>query len=186
MKNNLYVLRHCKTIFNTKNIISGQTNCPLIDFFVNDSILKNESPLNSYILITSPLSRCVCTGKILQSQSGLLFSTFVDNRLIERNMGILEGKKRCDLIKEYPVYFCDGRFKDYMTPPRGESYSDFKSRVVSFASTMEKLLFKNNVIICSHNQTLRMLTAIINHKDYTDIPKYPNGVVMKILGADSV
>lgn len=180
MKNNLYVLRHCKTMFNAENIISGQADCPLIEFFVNDSILKSESPFNSYILITSPLSRCVCTGKILQLQSESRFSTFIDNRIIERNMGILEGKKRSDLIKEYPTYFYNGRFKDYMTPPMGESYSDFKSRIVSFVPTMEKLLFKNNVIICSHNQTLRMLTAIINSKGYTDIPKYPNGVVTKI------
>lgn len=105
MKNKLYVLRHCKTLFNEENIISGQTDCPLIDYSVDYSVLSKESYLKSYILISSPLNRCVVTGKILQSQSKLQMSTFIDFRIIERNMGILEGKKRSDLVKVYPDYF---------------------------------------------------------------------------------
>ena len=137
--------------------------------------------MKSYILISSPLNRCVLTGKILQSQSKLQISSFIDSRIIERNMGILEGKRRYELFKEYPDYFFNGHFKDYMTPPMGESYDDFRFRIASFSSSMEKLLTENNIIVCSHNQALRMLTAIINDKQYEDIPKYPNGIVQEFL-----
>ena len=181
MRKKLYFLRHCKTLFNKENIVSGQTDCPLMDYSVDYSILSEESHLKSYILISSPLNRCVLTGKILQSQSKLQISSFIDSRIIERNMGILEGKKRCELLKKYPDYFFNGHFKDYMTPPMGESYDDFRFRIASFSSSMEKLLSKDNIIVCSHNQALRMLTAILNNKQYKDIPKYPNGVVKEIL-----
>lgn len=181
MEKKLYVLRHCKTLFNEENIVSGQTDCPLIDYSVDYSILSKESHLKTYVLISSPLNRCVITGKILQLQSKLQITSFIDSRIIERNMGILEGKKRCELFKEYPDYFFDGHFKDYITPPMGESYDTFRFRIASFSTSLEKLLSKNNVIVCSHNQALRMLTAIINNKQYKDIPKYPNGIVQEFL-----
>ena len=181
MKKKLYVLRHCKTLFNEKNIVSGQTDCPLLEYPVNYSILSKESQLESYILISSPLNRCVLTGKILQTQSGLQISSSTDSRIIERNMGILEGKKRCELFKEYPDYFFNGHFKEYMTPPMGESFDEFKFRITSFSHSIEKMLLKNNIIICSHNQALRMLTAIIKDKQFENIPKYPNGLVQKLL-----
>lgn len=179
MRKKIYVLRHCKTLFNDENIVSGQTDCSLIDYSVDYSILNKESYLNSYILISSPLKRCVLTGEILKAQSKLLISSFIDSRIIERNMGIMEGRKRNELIKEYPNYFFNGHFKSYMTPPMGESYDDFKFRITSFFPSVEKLLLENNVIICSHNQTLKMLTAIIRDKRYEDIRNYPNGIVQE-------
>lgn len=181
MKKKLYVLRHCKTSFNEKNIVSGQTDCPLLEYTVDYSILIKQSRFESYILISSPLNRCILTGKILQLQSKLQISSFIDSRIIERNMGILEGKERCELFKEYPDYFSNGHFKEYMTPPMGESYDDFKLRITSFFYSIEKLLLENNIIICSHNQALRMLTAIIKSKRYKDISKYPNGIVRELL-----
>lgn len=177
MGKKLYVLRHCKTLFNAENIVSGQADSPLIDCSVDYSILSKEGHLKSYLLISSPLNRCILTEKILRSQSKLPISAFIDSRIIERNMGLLEGKKRCDLVKEYPDYFFNGHFKGYMTPPMGESYDDFRFRIASFASFMEKLLLEHNIIVCSHNQALRMLTAIINGTQYEDIPQYPNGIV---------
>lgn len=181
MKKKLYVLRHCKTLFNKENTVSGQTDCPLLEYSVDYSILRKESDLESYILISSPLSRCILTGELLQSQLNFDIPSYIDFRIIERNMGIFEGKKRCELLKKYPYYFFNGHFKEYMTPPMGESYEDFRLRIISFASSMEKMLFDNNIIICSHNQALRMLTAVIKGKQYEEISKYPNGVVKEIM-----
>lgn len=181
MRKKLYILRHCKTTFNEENIVSGQMDCPLIDYSVDCSILSKEKHLKSCILISSPLKRCVLTGEVLQLKSELKIYSFIDSRILERNMGKLEGKKRCDLIKEYPDYFFDGRFKDYMTPPMGESYEDFRFRIASFFSSVKKLLSEHNVIICSHNQALRMLTSIMTGEHYGDIPKYPNGIVKEFL-----
>ncbi len=181
MRKKLFVLRHCKTLFNEENIVSGQTDCPLLEYSIDYSILRKENYLKSYILISSPLSRCVLTGKMLQSQSKFQISSSIDFRIIERNMGILEGKKRCELLKKYPDYFINGHFKEYMTPPMGESYDDFRFRITSFACSIEKMLLENNIIICSHNQALRMLTAVIKGKQYEEISKYPNGIVQEIL-----
>lgn len=180
MRKKLYVLRHCRTLFNAENIVSGQIDCPLIDYSLDFSVLEKEDCDNPYILIFSPLKRCVLTAKTLQIQSKLNIASFMDSRLVERNMGLLEGKKRSNLVKDFPNYFCNGHFKDYMTPPMGENYHDFEIRIASFASSIEHLLSENNVIICSHNQTLRMLTAIITNREYTDIPKYSNGIVKEI------
>lgn len=181
MNNKLYVLRHCKTFFNERNIVSGQMDCPLTDSFIDYSILNNGNSCKPYILICSPLSRSILTGKMLQTQSKLQMSTFTDSRILERNMGIFEGKKRSQLVKEYPDYFINGHFIYYMTPPGGESYQKFKYRVLSFASFIEGMLLECNVVICSHNQTLRMLTAIMSRKKYEDIPKFPNGIMKEIL-----
>lgn len=164
-----------------KIFFSGQTDCPLSEYSVDYSVLSKEGHSETYMLISSPLSRCVLTGKILQLQSKLQISFSIDSRIIERNMGILEGKKRCELFKKYPNYFFDGHFKEYMTPPMGESYDDFKFRITAFSYTIEKLILKNNIIICSHNQALRMLTSVINGKQHESIPKYPNGIVKELL-----
>ena len=161
-------------------MISGEIDCPLIDYSVNNSILSKECNLKSYILISSPLNRCILTAKILQSQSKFQIPSFIDSRIIERNMGVLEGKKRCNLVKDYPNYFFNGHFKDLMIPPKGENYDDFRIRISSFSSFVEKLLLEHNIIVCSHNQVLRMLTAIVNGKQYEYVPKYPNGIVMEL------
>lgn len=180
MKHKLYMLRHCKTTFNKENIMSGQSDCPLLEYIIDDSALKNQQFLEPYILICSPLNRCVCTGILLQQQLKVHFYTVIDHNLLERNMGIFEGNKRTDLVKTYPDYFLNGHYKELMTPPMGESFFSFKTRVNNFSFTLEKMMLKYNVIVCSHNQTLRMLTAILNGKNYTDIPNYLNGVVVKI------
>ena len=180
MAKELYILRHCKTLFNKKNIISGQMDCPLINYDIDYYVLSEKDPSSLYVLISSPLSRCLLTGKILQEQSQLQISYHIDSRIIERNMGMLEGKNRNDLIQKYPDYFNNGHFKSYITPPMGESYHAFQSRIASFVPDIENLLLEHNVIVCAHNQSLRMFTSIISGKSYTDIPQYPNGKVIRI------
>ena len=42
-------------------------------------------------------------------------------------------------------YFFNGHFKEYMTPPMGESFDEFKFRITSFSHSIEKMLLKNNL-----------------------------------------
>lgn len=112
MKKKLYVLRHCKTLFNEKNIVSGQTDCPLLEYSVNYSILSKESQLESYILISSPLNRCVLTGKILQTQSGLQISSSTDSRIMKEIWGFWKVKNDANYLKNIQITFLMGILKN--------------------------------------------------------------------------
>ena len=159
----LFVIRHCESVANSKDLISGQTDVPVGDCIINMQEYA-KTQFKNLLILSSPLSRCKETAEKLKIYLPMLMKDIViDNNLIERNMGIFEGEKREVLVQRYPDYFTKGRFIHHKTPPEGETFDSFYERIRSFSSTLYSILDKNDVIICSHNQTLKLLYAIMKN-----------------------
>jgi len=179
MSKNILLLRHCRTRFNDLNIISGSDDSCAINhdaqIFIVDDFVKH----NDLLVFSSPLMRCVQTVELLKETRGLSFDYSKDARLIERNMGIFEGRERKALFVEYPQLFTNAQFNFASTPPSGETYSAFYDRVHSFYFEHIKSSMARHILICSHNQTLRVLYALINQVTVADIwysKNFKNGV----------
>ncbi len=180
--NHLFFLRHCQSLYNVQEKISGQADCPIVHKIIDCSILKEILSSENVIIISSPLTRCLDTVNLLQNSVSVTWPIIVDKTIIERGMGRWEGQKKNIIIKQFPEFFYDGKFIVKLTPiGGGEKYVDFKNRLIFFIHTVKELLKEKHIIVCSHNQTLRMITALIINKNFDTIPPYPNGVVTKIL-----
>ena len=164
----LYVIRHCATEDNASNLISGNSDVPIIDRTVDISCYTKSDKIKVY---SSPLKRCIQTGNILRGKIGFKRMQ-LDSRLKERNMGIFDGVDRKICIQKCADMFTsDGKFILEKTPPNGESFNEFYERVSQFWSDISIELENYDIIVISHNQTLKVLYSIVNGLDIESIWK---------------
>lgn len=160
--NNIFFLRHLKTSNNDLCIISGQRDSEITD--VNRHFI--DMSRFDKIYCSSSL-RCVKTLELLGTQSYTVSDIVYDKRLLERNMGNLEGMKKEDAKKKYSELFNGGTFNVFSTPPQGESYECFKERITEFYNEYLCEKESNNILVCSHNQTLKLLRLLVLEKHIT-------------------
>jgi broad specificity phosphatase PhoE len=148
-----------------------------------DASAYDSSELKQTIVISSSASRCLKTAEklreIIHAENALL----IDNRLVERCMGSFEGRSREEVIKENPLWYNGDKFIYNLTPPKGESFESFFGRVDNFRVYLDEILSDHNVIVCSHNQTLKLLYSIMMNIKPNKIwysKNFENGVLYKI------
>ncbi len=176
----IYFLRHIKTTYNLENRISGSFDAePLPDQAL---MFSEEYSVHFHHVISSPLKRCRATVALLPSDS--YDELHFCDQLIERNVGILEGMPRDQAISEYPQLFCNGKLDVTATIPNGESVSEVSRRISSLAEALSQVSDRINVLVCSHNQTLKILYATLKglpiSNDYWRKINFPNGTVVNI------
>lgn len=147
-------LRHAKTRHNQEKRISGRSmELPIAEA----GEIVCDIPIDC--VLCSPAVRCRQTLDIFLQRHPVEQVCF-DENLLERGMGIMEGKLRCDMVQMYPELFQDQRFRLHETPPMGESFVDFHGRVVQFWEQV-RAAHTGTVLICAHNQILKMLYFVI-------------------------
>lgn len=159
--NNIFFLRHLKTQNNDLCIISGQSDSEIIQ---KKDLEIDLSRFDKIYCSTS--ERCIKTIELLRNKLTKI-DIIYDERLQERNMGLLEGMFKKNVEKKYSELFIEGSFKIFETPPQGESYKCFIERVKDFYIDFLSVNQGNKILICSHNQTLKLLRLLILEKDIT-------------------
>lgn len=180
IENHLYFLRHFKTLNNINNVISGRSVSPV----VATNIFTSTNTIFSKIYC-SPAERCQITMNALPNIVLKNAEIIVDERLLERNLGVLEGIPRNTAIKSYPNLFSNSKLDVFSTPPHGESYETFFERLFQFYIDLtNNMIDTQNILICSHNQTLKMLYHIVTKNNITSISwekiSFDNGVITPI------
>ena len=97
----------------------------IIDFTELNSI-------NDMKIFSSSSIRCRETVYNLFTNLHVEIPTVYLDQLLERSMGRFEGKKRDELVTEFPEYFIEDKFIFYLTPPQGESYGEICKRADMF------------------------------------------------------
>ena len=103
------------------------------------------------IIITSPLKRAKHTAEIINECQNV--NIIIDDRLIERNYGKLEG---CEFHKEY----CDLSFD--FEKVGGESMSIYKTRLKDFMDDVKRNYSSKKVLVVSHNGVISIISWILN------------------------
>lgn len=173
----IYLLRHLKTGNNANGRISGQSETVILN---GEKIIDENGVVSRIQLIyTSPATRCLDTLKI----AGIKGTLIQDVRLMERNMGIFEGRIRNEIKAEYPEYFTFEKFDVFQTPPKGETFKKFYHRLYAFYDENLKDI-EQDILVCSHNQVLKVLKSIIQHKEitrtYWNLQNFENGKIYSI------
>lgn len=176
----IYFLRHIKTIHNQRNLISGCADTePLSE---QSLILPTELSVHFDRVLSSPLKRCKATIELLPIHC--YDSIEFTEQLIERNVGILEGLSKTTAVKQYPHLFCEGKLDVNAAIPNGESVVMVAERVSSLAKEIARESQTMNILVCSHNQTLKVLLAVLKEipltNDYWREINFKNGTLVNI------
>ncbi len=118
-------------------------------------------------LTTSPLSRCVESGRIIGQH--LKIVPELCNAFTEINLGDWDGLTRKDIDKKFPGSWQQrGANLAFYRPPRGENFNDLRQRVIpAFTHITDNL--KKDVAIIAHAGVNRVILAAILQIPLTDI-----------------
>lgn len=150
------IIRHGQTDYNYEGKIQGRSNIPLNDAGRRDckKLKYNIKDEQFDICFSSSLIRAVETAMILV---GDRVEIKIDDRLMERNFGKLEGMsfKKYDGVKywDYNLNLDDNGI---------EPVQDIIKRVNSFINYLEKNYKDKNILIVTHGSIVRGLHHILH------------------------
>lgn len=183
--NGLFVMRHCKTQNNIEHRISGQTDTPIVDYTTDTSILdKTIVKQLGLVIISSPSPRCMHTSELIAKQYNGQITIQPDDRLLERSMGMWEGKLKSSIIARKPCRIINSYFDPNFIPPGGESINSCIQRIEAFLFDLGNQQLNCPVLICGHNQILKILKfQIYNLHDlsnYWGTELFQNGKIERL------
>ena len=152
----IYFLRHIKTVYNRDNIISGIADAETLP---GQALLYDPALPFFDCILCSPLLRCRETVKLLPQdlKSNIIYL----DALKERDLGILEGVKRSTAMYQYPDLFINSKLNVSKPIPDAESIEDVQRRLRAEVLPLLRAHIHENILICSHNQTLKILYALL-------------------------
>ncbi len=173
----IYLVRHAETVFNQKNKLQGLINIELSEKGLRQANLLRQK-FNSYdvdLCYSSPLLRTMQTAFTLVGDRCLILK---DERIIERNLGQLEGKSRRSYdVEKYWDY--DLNSNDFGV----EKVQDLYQRCEEFISDILDKHSDQKILIVSHSAVIRCLFYILNDVDRRNVKKFkiPNCYFQQIV-----
>jgi 2,3-bisphosphoglycerate-dependent phosphoglycerate mutase len=166
MISKLFVFRHAETTDNRRRIFSGWRDPKLTSKGLRQAQeiaeqLKQEKIDYAY---TSHLRRARKTLEIVLELHPDV-PVFIDDRLIERCYGLLQGRSKKKVAEERPEWFAQVHRGYDFPPPEGESLKMVEKRTLPFLEQLETWLGQNrgNVAISCHGNSLRPIRRAFEH-----------------------
>ena len=162
------LFRHGQTYYNKSCRFTGDINSHLTAQGVRDAkkvAEKLKGKIIDYAFHTH-LSRSKDTLKYVLRQHPECKRIILDDRMIERDYGLLKGKYHARIIAEYGQKQFDLWHRSYDTkPPGGESVKDVGKRVESFIKDLVIFIkkHKGNVAISAHGNSMRPFRKHFEH-----------------------
>jgi len=162
----IYLFRHGQSTFNRDKKFTGWLNPPLTKKGISQAktIAEKLKSKKFQIAFETKLKRSKQTLKEVLKYHPECKKIIVDNRMIERNYGILNGKTHNEFIKKFGKEEYDIIHRGWNNPPqKGESFSMVEKRVKPFMKYLFKLMRKNkcNVAISAHGNSIRLFRKIM-------------------------
>lgn len=159
----IYLVRHAETSFNRKHKLQGLINEELNENGLRQANLLRQkfSHCDVDFCYSSPLLRTMQTAFTLVGDRCLILK---DDRIIERNLGQLEGKNRKLYdVKKYWDY-------DLNSDDLGvEKIQDLYKRCEDFLNEICSKHEDKKILVVSHSAVIRCLHYIMNNVDIRNI-----------------
>ena len=120
------------------------------------------------VVYTSPYVRACETSRIALDAAGIDADSIhfvVDERLREREFGVLDRLTRLGIKERYPeqAEFRAHLGKFYHRPPGGESWADVLLRLRSLVDTLTRECCDERVLVVSHQVVVLMFRYVLEH-----------------------
>ena len=156
----IYVARHGKTDWNAAGKIQSRSDIPLNETGREQAraLAAEIAGISIDVCYSSPLSRAMETCEIA---TGGKYDIIIDDRLIERNYGELEGTVAWDKVKECHTYDIKGYWNSANeTLIKGtESLEQLRTRIFSFFDDVIRKHPNKNIFVVSHSGAIRMMRS---------------------------
>jgi len=158
----LHLIRHAESTINADKRVTGLQDIELTFYGEKQASYLGTKLLKQYDLaFVSGLQRAQKTLQIaIQSGDIKVEKIFIDSRLNERSLGVLEGQK----YRWIPEYAC-GDLK--YAPENGENYESVARRIFTFLIELSDYVIDNqikHILISSHMGPLRILVGILKEE----------------------
>ncbi len=173
----LFVFRHAETFDNRHEVFSGwrDSDLTLKGLAQAQDIAEQLKQYRIDFAFTSHLKRARKTLKIVL-QNRPQVPVFIDDRLIERCYGLLQGKNKRKIMHENPEWYAQIHRGYGFVPPEGESMGMVEKRVISFLNQLSEWLKQNpgNVAISCHNNSMRPFRRIFENLSISQMCELEN------------
>lgn len=152
----LYVVRHGQTDKNLLGLVQGDTESDLTEKGIEDAkaLRGLVDSLNVDVVISSPLRRAIDTAKLITNDK---YEIIIDNRLIERDFGLSEGKP---VDEELTIKYWN--FKLNTDINKVEKVQDLMFRITEFIEDIRVKYDDKKVLVVAHSAILRAIHYAIN------------------------
>ena len=180
---NIFLFRHGQTEWNLEGRFQGQLDSPLtpkgrVQARENaHKVVEHIGDIESIKIFSSPLGRAKSTAHIVCDELGISRDRIkFENRIMEFNYGVFEGKRKQDLIAS-EAFKAREQNKWFYKIEGGESYEIVAQRVQSFLNSIAE---EEEVIVIAHEMVNRTLRGLYLDLAKEEILKFrqPNDVVL--------
>jgi len=162
----LFVFRHAETTDNARGLFSGWRDPDLTPkgFLQAQEVADQLKDQEIDYAFTSHLKRARKTLEIVLKDRPDV-PIFVDDRLIERCYGLLQGKSKNRTARERPEWFAKVHRGYDFPPPEGESLKMVENRTLPFLNELREWLQENpgNVAISCHGNSMRPIRRVFEY-----------------------
>lgn len=162
----LYVTRHGETPWNVVNKICGRTDVPLTEKGLAQArdLAKRAGELGIDLIVASPMCRAYTTAQIVAEACGAPVVT--DERLMEQDYGIYEGRDRSD-----PGFLANKRHFAFRYPG-GESMMQMARRVYGLLEELKKQYADKTLLLVCHGGVCRIINSYFRDMTNEEFFKY--------------
>ena len=160
MKCSIYLFRHGESFYNRDKEFTGWKDSRLTSYGLKNAkvLARKLKGKKIDVAYQTRLSRSKNTLKEVLKYHPECSEIIIDDRMIERSYGKLQGFKHKTVIEKYGQKQFDIWHRSYsVAPPGGESIKDVEKRVKPFIKDLIKKVRKEkiNVAICAHGNSMR-------------------------------
>ena len=160
----IYLVRHGQNVDNKNGILNGHRDLPLTDLGYEQALnlarhLKSENQKFDLVL-SSPLSRAYDTAKTITNELHLT-DPVKEELLIERNFGIMSGKK----VDEIQTFYDREVFQTptvlyFLNPEGAETFPELLNRAEKlFEKIQSEYSDKKEILLVGHGDFGKMIYA---------------------------
>jgi broad specificity phosphatase PhoE len=124
-----------------------------------------DRPNRPTVVLTSPYQRALRTAELAVAASGVDLPVVLDERLREREFGVLDRLTRAGIVERYPeqaeLRARVGKF--YHRPPGGESWCDVGLRARSALDSITRAHRGERVMVVAHQVVIHMLQYVLQN-----------------------
>lgn len=187
-KKEVIFFRHGETDWNAAKLIQGRTDINLNDKGIEQAGMLANCLLKENIehIISSPMQRAKKTGEIVADILNIPHNFETHSALVERDFGVLEGRKINEVLVEYKDIFdlmddIHNPASLHATFPKAETKHDVLTRVLDCTCNfMNSNTQYKRVAVSCHGGILRYINLLVNKK----IEDYGNCAYIKVKLSD--
>lgn len=164
-ENNYFLSRHWEAESNIKKILAHTVETwesfPLTSEWIRQATEEAVNTIIKFdIIVTSPILRVRQTAQIYQKY--LWWDIHIDDRLIERNDGVFDGKSLDDYLEWYHQKERDLTVE---SPENWENHTDVKNRVIALLRELNTHYTGKNILLVSHGTPCAIIQKVWNWED---------------------